>query len=147
MSRTVGSRIGTRGTTWLALVALFVGATPAAAIEFWDEKVQIHGFYESRMSFGMEDFNRGNGIDMYGWLHVLNVETEAELAPDGWGPFDMVAAFARVEVKYDCVWNHACGALPSVDAFGNQPKNLPDRVQNGRRTGFSGSQITGYDRR
>jgi hypothetical protein len=117
------------------------------AIEFWDGKVQIHGFYETRMSFGMEDFNRGNGVDMYGWLHVLNVETEAEIAPDGWGPFDMVAAFARVEVKYDCVWNHACGALPSVDAFGNQPKNLPDRVQNGRRTGFSGSQVSGLDRR
>ncbi|MHC4410496.1 MAG: DUF1302 family protein, partial [Planctomycetota bacterium] len=141
-------RIGTRGT-WLALAAwaLAVAATPATAIEFWDEKIQIHGFYETRMSFGMEDFNRGNGIDMYGWLHVLNVETEAELAPDGWGPFDMVAAFARVEVKYDCVWNHACGMLPSVDAFGNQPKNLPDRLQNGRRTGFAGSQVSGYDRR
>jgi hypothetical protein len=141
-------RIGTRGT-WLALAAwaLAAAATPAAAIEFWDEKVQVHGFYETRMSFGMEDFNRGNGVDMYGWLHVLNVETEVELAPDGWGPFDMVAAFSRIEVKYDCVWNHACGTLPSVDAFGNQPKNLPTRVQTGRRTGYGGSQISSPDRR
>jgi hypothetical protein len=137
------------GASWLFLVAaaLAGAATPAAAIEFWDEQVQIHGFYETRMSFGMEDFNRGNGIDMYSWLHVLNVETEVELAPEGWGPFDMVAAFSRVEVKYDCVWNHACGMLPSVDAFGNQPKNLPDRVQNGRRAPFAGSQVAGYDRR
>ena len=54
----------------------------AGAIEFWDERVQIHGFYETRMSFGYEDFDASNEIDMYGWLHVLNVETEVEIAPD-----------------------------------------------------------------
>ena len=124
---------GARGA-WvaLALVGLSAVAGPAGAIEFWDERIQIHGFYETRMSFGYEDFNQKNEIDMYGWLQVLNIEAEAEIAPDGWGPFDMVAAFARVEVKYDCVWNHACGTLQSVDAFGNNPKNLPNRVQIGR---------------
>src|SRR5262245_11415479 len=94
------------------------------------------------MSFGYEDFNAKNKIDMYGWLQVLNIEAEAELAPDGWGPFDMVAAFSRVEVKYDCVWSHACGMFQSVDAFGNDPKNLPHRVQTGRRLGLAGNQIT-----
>ena len=128
--------------TWITLVAVGLGvaAGPAQAIEFWDERIQIHGFYETRMSFGYEDFNQKNEIDMYGWLQVLNIEAEAEIAPDGWGPFDMVAAFARVEVKYDCVWNHACGMLPSVDAFGNQPGNLPNRVQTGERLGYAGSQ-------
>jgi hypothetical protein len=139
---------GARWTGWLLVVAgLWLGAGPARAIEFWDERVQIHGFYETRMSFGYEDFDASNQIDMYGWLHVLNLETEVEIAPDGWGPFDMVAAFARVEVKYDCVWNHACGTLPSVDAFGNMPKNLPHRVQTGQRTGLAGSQIASLDRR
>ena len=84
---------------------------------------------------------------MYGWLQVLNIEVESEIAPDGWGPFDMVAAFARVEVKYDCVWSHACGTLQSVNAFGNDPKNLPDRVQTGSRTGLAGSQVATSDRR
>jgi hypothetical protein len=121
-------------------------AGPARAIEFWDERIQIHGFYETRMSFGYEDFNSGNKIDMYGWLQVLSIEAEAEIAPDGWGPFDMVAAFARVDVKYDCVWSHACGTLQSVDAFGNNPGNLPDRVQTGHRTGLAGSQRTFDDR-
>ena len=136
-----------RGLLLLA-VSLASGARPAAAIEFWDQRVQVHGFYETRMSFGYEDFDASNEIDMYGWLHVLNLETEVDLAPapEGWGPFDMLAAFARVEVKYDCVWNHACGLSPSVDAFGNQPGNLPHRVQEGRRTGTAGSQFT-FDRR
>jgi len=134
--------------SWLLLAAVSLGfrAGPAAAIEFWDERVQIHGFYETRLSFGWEDFDASNQIDMYGWLQVLNLEAEVELAPKGWGPFDMIAAFARVEVKYDCVWNHACGMFPSVDAFGNHPGNLPHRVQEGRRTGEAGSQIT-FDRR
>ena len=140
--------IEARGT-WLALAVtgLWFGSSPALAIEFWDERVQIHGFYETRMSFGWEDFDSSNEIDMYGWLQVLNLETEVEIAPDGWGPFDMIAAFARVEVKYDCVWNHACGMLPSVDAFGNHPGNLPHRVQTGSRTGQAGSQIASLDRR
>jgi hypothetical protein len=143
MQRAFGAR-----WTWIALavLGLWVTAAPAQAIEFWDERIQIHGFLESRMSFGYEDFDQENEIDMYGWLQVLNIEAEAEIAPDGWGPFDMVAAFARVEVKYDCVWSHACGMLQSVDAFGNNPKNLPNRVQNGERTGFSGSQFTGDTR-
>ena len=126
--------IKARWTGVLLAVASVWLAGPALAIEFWDERVQIHGFYETRMSFGWEDFDSSNEIDMYGWLHVLNIETEVEIAPDGWGPFDMIAAFARVEVKYDCVWNHACGMLPSVDAFGNNPGNLPHRVQTGSRT-------------
>ena len=143
----MGRANGARWVGWMLVVAgLWIAANPARAIEFWDERVQIHGFYETRMSFGWEDFDASNEIDMYGWLHVLNIETEVEIAPDGWGPFDMVAAFARVEVKYDCVWNHACGTLPSVDAFGNSPKNLPHRAQTGNRTASAGSQTT-FDRR
>jgi hypothetical protein len=121
-------------------------AEPAGAIDFWDGRIEVHGFYETRMSFGYEDFNSANGIDMYGWLQVLNLEAEADIAPDGWGPFDMVSAFARVEVKYDCVWNHACGVFESVDAFGNDPGNLPHRVQNTRRQGIAASQVT-FDER
>ena len=143
MQRAFGAR-----WTWIALAVLGLGVTaaPAQAIEFWDERVQIHGFLESRMSFGYEDFNQSNEIDMYGWLQVLNIEAEVEIAPDGWGPFDMVAAFARVEVKYDCVWNHACGTLQSVDAFGDNAKNLPNRVQTGERLGLAGSQVIGDTR-
>ncbi|MEN8158908.1 MAG: DUF1302 family protein [Myxococcota bacterium] len=120
-----------------AVVLLAVLAGPATALEFWDERIEAHGFYETRMAFGMEDWTPSNGVDMYSWLHVLNVEVEAEIAPDGWGPFDLVSAFTRVEVKYDCVWNHACGLLDNVNVFGNRPKELPHRVMNARRQGGS----------
>jgi hypothetical protein len=110
---------------------------PAAAIDFWDDRLELHGFYETRLSFGMEDFDPSKSTDMYGWLHVLDLEGEADIAPNGWGPFDMVSAFARVEVKYDCVWNHACGVFESVNAFGNHPRKLPHRVQNARRQGIA----------
>jgi hypothetical protein len=124
-----------------------LGAVPPAdAIQFWDDRVELHGFYETRMSFGMEDFDPSKGVDMYGWLHVLDLEGEVGIAPEGWGPFDLVSAFARVEVKYDCVWNHACSLLDSVNTFGNDPGNLPHRVQNARRQGVAGSQITFDDR-
>ena len=126
--------------------SLALGAGPAAAIDFWDDRLELHGFYETRLSFGMEDFDPSKSTDMYGWLHVLDLEAEAEIAPNGWGPFDMVSAFARVEVKYDCVWNHACGLLESVNAFGNHPRKLPHRVQNSRRQGIAASQITLDDR-
>ena len=126
--------------------ALAAGLSPAAAVELWDDRVELHGFYETRLSFGMEDFDPSKDVDMYGWLHVLDLEAEFELAPDGWGPFDMVSAFARVEVKYDCVWNHACGLFESVNAFGNHPRKLPHRVQNARRQGIAASQLTFDDR-
>jgi hypothetical protein len=121
-------------------------AAPAGAIEFWDGRVQVHGFYETRLAFGMEDFDASNEVDMYSFLNVLDVEVEADLAPNGWGPFDLVSAFARIEVKYDCVWNHACGLFENVDAFGNHPGQLPHRAQNARRLGHADSQET-FDRR
>ena len=132
-----------------ALAAAGCGALAAAAasaIELWDGRVEVHGFYETRLAFGMEDFDASNEVDMYGFLNVLDVEVEAELAPNGWGPFDLVSAFARVEVKYDCVWNHACGLFENVNAFGNHPRQLPHRVQNARRQGVAASQQT-FDRR
>jgi hypothetical protein len=119
---------------------------PASALEFWDGRVEVHGFYETRLAFGMEDFDASKEVDMYSFLNVLDVEVEADLASDGWGPFDMVSAFARVEVKYDCVWNHACGLFENVNAFGNHPRQLPHRVLNARRPGWASSQQT-FDQR
>src|SRR5262245_36194348 len=144
MSRAFGSR-----WTWVALAALGLGlqAGPAVAIEFFDGKVQVHGFYESRLSYGWEDFNPANEITMYGFLHVLNIEIESELAPNGWGPFDMVAAYSSIEVKYDCVWNHACGLIDNYSTFGNAPHNMPARVQNSTRLALAGSQNPDESRR
>ncbi len=92
-----------------ALAVFAVLASPAAAIEFWNDRIQIHGFYDMQVRSLMDDFNTRNRWDLTQWYHVLNLEIEAELAPDGFGPFDLVSAFGRIEVRYDCVWTRGCG--------------------------------------
>ena len=63
-----------------------------------------------------------------------SIETEYDFAPDGWGPFDVLSGFARLEVRYDCVWTRACGIFPSANAFGDRVAHLPGYKTNGHRT-------------
>jgi hypothetical protein len=119
---------------------VFVVGTPAMAIEFWDGRLQIHGFYEARLSYGWEDFDADKQINQFGFLHVLNVEVEADLLPDGWGPFDLVSSFARVEVKFDCVYIRGCYVTPMAHSWGTRPERIAERISDGRRDGVAGSQ-------
>ena len=134
----------------LSLIGLAAAAaTPASALEFWDGKIQVHGFYEARMQFGWRDFPSDQMFTTYGFLHVLNLEIEADIAPDGWGPFDLVAAFSRIEVKYECVYNRACYVpFPNRKTFGDRPRRVPQLYQDGSRTGMVGvGLITDVDLR
>ncbi|HEY8121614.1 MAG TPA: DUF1302 family protein, partial [Myxococcota bacterium] len=112
----------------------------------WRRRVDIHGYYEMRVVFGWEDFGTTDAWDLYGWQHVLEVEAEAQLAPHGFGPFSAISAFARAEVKLDCVYSQGCGLFDSANAFGRHPRKLPARLQDGQREGDAGTQAT-YDRR
>ena len=60
----------------------------------------------------------------------------------GFGPFERVTGFARVEGRFDCVYLRGCGLFGNADAFGSRPRRLPQRLQNGRRTGLAGHQRT-----
>ena len=82
---------------------------------------------------------RPDDLDLAQWYHILSIETEYDFAPDGWGPFDVLSGFVRLEVRYDCVWKRACGIFPSADAFGDRVSHLPGYKTNGHRTGFSGN--------
>jgi hypothetical protein len=126
---------------------VFAVGTPAMAIEFWDGRLQIHGFYEARLSYGWEDFDADKQINQFGFLHVLNVEVEADLLPDGWGPFDLVSSFARVEVKFDCVYIRGCYVTPMAHSWGTRPKRIAERISDGRRDGVAGSQWSVPDTR
>ncbi len=131
-----------------ALAALMVLGTPAAAIELWEDRVSIHGFYEQQIRFLGRDFvHSGDAWDLAQWYHVLNLEIEAEVAPDGWGPFDLISVFGRIEVRYDCVWRRACGIFTSADAYGDRAERLPKRLMNARRAGYSGTAWDGNIRR
>ncbi|MBW2243769.1 MAG: hypothetical protein JRH01_17430 [Deltaproteobacteria bacterium] len=127
---------------WFALAA-----TAAHAIDLWDRKVQVHGFYEFQVRAIANDLNAADDFDVSQMAHVLNLEIEADLAPDGFGPFDAVSAFTRIEARYDCVWTRACGLFPSVNAYGDGAKRYPKRVLNGRRFGYVGGVYDGDIRR
>ncbi|MCP5070235.1 MAG: hypothetical protein GY946_27010, partial [bacterium] len=119
----------------------------ATALEFFDRRLQIHGFYEQQIRSIWTDFTGKNDGDLTQWYHVLNLEVEADIAPAGFGPFDLVSGFARIEARFDCVWRRGCWMFDNVDVYGDRPGRLPSRIQNGRRSGFRGTQFLGDVRR
>jgi len=141
----------TRLVPALAATAVLMAGpvTRSGALEYFDGKLEIHGAYEMQLRTIARDFEVGDGLDLTQWYHVLNIEAEADFAPDGIGPFDVFQGFMRVEVRYDCVWTRACGIFSSADAFGDRSKKLPKRLNDGRRAGYrpSGALFTGHVRR
>jgi len=128
-----------RGLAALALgAALTLLAGPGAAVELLDGDVQIHGFVETQVRGIARDFDVGDGLDLTQWYWVANLELEWDVAPDGFGPFDSVGAYARFEVRYDCVWTRACGLFPSANTYGDHAAHLPERLSDARRNGFIG---------
>jgi hypothetical protein len=139
-----------RRRTLLRLLSLAVGlltANRAAAFELWDDRLQIHGYFETQVRAIARDFDASDGWDLTQWAWVLDLEVEADLLPDGWGPFDLVTGFGRAEVRYDCVWNRACWLSSSANAFGDRARRLPKRLSHGRRDGYVGNVFVGDLRR
>ncbi|MCP5057269.1 MAG: hypothetical protein GY937_11160 [bacterium] len=124
-----------------------LAASAGHAIDLWDRKVQVHGFYDFQVRAIADDLNAADDFDVSQMAHVLNLEIEADVAPAGFGPFDKISVFTRIEARYDCVWTRACGLFPSVNAYGDGAKRYPKRVLNGRRFGYIGSVYTGDTRR
>src|SRR5262245_33053826 len=115
-----------------------VASRPAAALEFADGRFEVHGYYEAQIRSIARDFDISDGWDLTQWWNVLALEFEWAVAPDGIGPFDTVDVFARVEVRYDCVWTRACSLFDSANAYGPHIGRLPKRLSDGRRSGWSG---------
>ncbi len=124
-----------RALAGIGLAVLCLAPSPASGIEFFDGRLEVNGFYELQLRGIGRDFGATDDWDLTQFAHVLNMELDASLIERGWGPFDIVTAFARVEVRYDCVWTRACGIFPSANAFGNDPEKLPNRLNSGRREG------------
>ena len=97
----------------------------------------------SRSAASRTDFSFNDNLDLVQWYNVLSVETEYDFAPDGWGPFDVLSGFARIDVRYDCVWTRACGIFPSANAFGDRVAHLPGYKTTGRRSGYSRARLPG----
>ena len=83
-------------------------------------RFEIGGYGELQLR-GLSDGFDANDWYLSQWAWILNVEPEWNIAPDGWGPFDSISAFARIEVRYDCVWT-GCGLANSWRHFGNRAR-------------------------
>lgn len=120
----------------LALTAATIGAAPARAIEALDGRFQLHGYFEEQLRGISANFEEN--VDLTQWYHVLNLEPEFDILPDGWGPLTALSAYARIEVRYDCVWTRACGIFRSADTFGDRAAKLPLRLGGGRYANLTG---------
>jgi hypothetical protein len=136
-----------RGFLLVAAAALLCWPAPASAFDFFDGRLQVHGFFEQQVRAVGRNLDPGNGITLTQWYSVLNLEIEADLAPDGFGPLEIIEFFARVEGRYDCVWTHACQLASGVETFGNESRWFPRRLVDGRSAGFTGALENGDHRR
>jgi hypothetical protein len=121
----------------LPLLVLLLLARPAAAVELFDGRVQIHGFLEAEVRAISRNYSEQ--IDLTQWYWVGNLELEWDIAPDGFGPIDLMGAYVRIEARYDCVWSGGCGVFPSVNTYGNDAARLPDRLADARLSGIVGT--------
>ncbi len=151
-SRAVHSIRSTRAAN--VLTALFACATlgvasaqPAEAFDFFDGRLQVHGYGEAQIRALGKNFSWSDDIDLAQWYNVIGVEADINFAPDGLGPFDVLSGFVRLEARYDCVWTRACGVFPSVNVFGNRSKHMPNRLSDAHTGGYTGSLVTGDFRR
>ena len=80
----------TRALVVAATVLVAAGfGSRSTAIEFFEGNLEIHGFYETQIRTIARDYRASDGFDLTQWYHILNIETEADFAPDGFGPFDV----------------------------------------------------------
>ncbi len=97
-----------RGAAWpLVCCAVLLGARPVSAFEFFDGRLQFHGFYRAEARTIASNFDPGD-FRLTQLAHTLNLEIEADIAPDGWGPFNSIGAYTRINARFDCIWTN-CG--------------------------------------
>jgi hypothetical protein len=113
----------------------------SVAVEWLEGRLQLHGYYEMTLR-GLADSYKGEYAYLSQWAHQFSVELEADIAPDGWGPFDLVSGYARLAVRYDCVWA-GCGVFNTHKYFGDQADHAPARNwTDGHTSGFTGALKT-----
>jgi hypothetical protein len=126
-----GKRFGERLAALLLALGPLGGAGSAAALEVelpGERKAEIHGFYETRLQFFGEDAP-ANGMTFSVFRHVVNLETDIEMFPDGVGPFDTMVGYTRWIISYECIYEHACATFDSADSFGGDERDAEREPQ------------------
>jgi hypothetical protein len=122
-------------------------APRAQAVEMLDGRVQVHGYFEAQVRSLVRDFDLSDDWDLAQWWNILSIEVEANIAPDGFGPFDVISLFSRIEVRYDCVWTGGCSMFDSANAYAfSRYGKIPKRLMDASRTGFQGTNRMGDER-
>ena len=91
----------------LAVAWVFGVAGTAQAFEAFDGRFQAHGFFQSNLRALNSDY--GEDWDVAQWYMVFNLELEFDLIQDTIGPIDMMSAYIRAEVRYDCIYSSGYG--------------------------------------
>ena len=84
-----------RTTVVPVLVLIALALAPAARAEWQRPTFAVHGYGELQLRTYSKNWNRDYWVPSQ-WAHVLNLEFESDLAPEGLGPFEVLSAFARV---------------------------------------------------
>jgi hypothetical protein len=117
-------------------VVLLLHSASVHAYSLWGGRIEVHGFVQSTMRALSDDYQYHYWY-LSQWSNVLNLETEISLAPDGWGPFDLIEGYVRVEGRYECIYR-GCG-FNTYRHFGDRADRAPARNwSEGQSTGFSG---------
>ena len=120
-------RAGRLGAIALAaVVASTFAATSALGFEAFDGRLQAHGAFSSQLRAMNADYSEQ--WDVTQWYMIFNLEVELDLIRDTVGPIDLMSAFVRGEVRFDCIYSRGCGTFRSMNAYGNRSKSLPRRL-------------------
>jgi len=118
--------------TWTSGAALGMAAfvlvafglpRPAEALEAFDGRVQVHGFYRKETRVLSKNFGPGNDWFLAQLAHTLNLEVEADILDRPIGPIGRISGFARIEVRFDCIWADGCGIFNSRKYFGDDSRS------------------------
>jgi len=109
------------GMVALVLVA-FGLPRPSEALEAFEGRVQLHGFYRQETRVLSKNFGPGNDWFLAQLAHTLNLELEVDILDRPVGPIDRISGFARVEVRFDCIWADGCGIFNSRKYFGDDSR-------------------------
>ncbi|MCC6640798.1 MAG: hypothetical protein IT386_06520 [Deltaproteobacteria bacterium] len=121
----------------LVLLAGFLAAREAPAFDFFDERLQVHGYLETQFR-SLSDGFREDRWFVSQWAQVLTLEIDADIAPDGIGPFDSITAYIRAQARFDCIWSQVCGTMRSATLFGDRSNRAPRNLANGVATNTTG---------
>ena len=141
---------GRVGATVLSIAAgcgLVAASDAARAVDFFDGRIQIHGAVEQQFRGIAKNYDADDGWDLSQWYNILSIESDLNIAPDGFGPFDLVSGFVKLEARYDCIWTGGCELFQGVNAWGDDAAKFPSRNTGARKSGFNGTLANGDRRR